>query len=966
MILVYIIKLAGRERLTAYPMLAEVYEGGILGKEKYPQQPEKLLRHPPDSIRLDKQDQRLLMSLMMQCGIGNFDAVFTASTGFYLVQSMTQTGRCYLWPNGTRPLVMGSPCEAKPVWQEAEQDAGMFMPRFEIPGQEAGLILPTAPLLWIAADNMTCSQLSTGMPADLAYRWYAKAPMPLDQAVTFVQQMAQTYPEASLAEPPNLERIELSDMTPQPVLLIDRQSDAQAMDTLQLLLRFRYRNREIGSRQHGQTVISVEQEHLFVMTRNFSAENAAHETLIASGLVPSIARRLDLFCTVDEQDLYALPAESAWNLGHLIGTILPSLEADGWLIRFAEGSQIVTPSDGDWYADFTTGARGWLAFESGIRVDGRNVNILPFIGKYIKARQDWSEEQLTAELTGTLIPVAASGCIVMMQGERLLGMIRQLFELYGNSPLDEQDRLPVENLRAAELAMHMPGTTWQPPPELVRLIKALDGALTVHPEHAHASLAATLRHYQEQGLGWLHFLQKHQLGGILADDMGLGKTMQVLALLLAAKHEGQLDLPALVVGPTSVLPNWRNEITRFAPELRCALLHGGERHAIWDDIANYDVLVTSYGVLLRDGPYYAKHMFSFVILDEAQAIKNPNAKISRIACTIKGRMRLCLTGTPMQNHLGELWSLMQFALPGLLGSETAFDRIFRKPIERDANNMVRNMLQQRVKPLILRRTKDMVALDLPPRNEIIQTLPLSDAQHDLYQTVRIAMTSRIQEEMAARGLARSRIVILDALLKLRQICCDPRLRNKKEPFNIPKDSAKLLWLAESIPEMIEEGRRILLFSQFTSMLDLIKRLLHSLELPFVEIRGSTHDRESPVRRFQAGEVPIFLISLKAGGTGLNLTAADTVIHYDPWWNPAVEAQATDRAHRIGQDKPVFVYKLIAEGTVEERIMELQKKKKDLYNIISKAGEASLDFSIAELDALLAPPGRLSCGFRNNG
>ena len=955
MIIVYVIKRIGRERLTAYPCLADIRKGAVLGAEKYPHQPDKLLRSPPASVRLSPQDQRLLMSLVMHCGIGSYDAVFSGFTAFALVHDMIKTGRCYLWPDGKRPLKMLADSKATPVWRESEQDQGKFMPDFEISGHDGGVILPTTPLLWVAADHMTCRKLETGMPDELSFRWHRRAAMELDEAAAFVQQMAENYPEACLAEPPNLERIEIPDITPIPVLYIERPPLAEASVLLRLSLRFRYGNREIGSRQRGQTVLAVEPGRLLSMHRNLAAETAARAALEAGGLISYHPRVSDLFSAVDDQDGYTLPPDEAWNWGHVIGTLLPQCETEGWVIRYAEGCQLIAPSDADWYADFTTSARGWLAFESGIRVDGRQVNILPFIEKYVKSRRDWTDEQLTTELSGRSIPVAASGCIVLVPGDRLLRMIRQLFELYGDTPLDGHDRIRVDNLRAAELAIHMPGANWEPPPELVRLVAALELAHTVPPQSAHDNLAATLRPYQEQGLGWLHFLEEHHLGGILADDMGLGKTMQALALLVKAKHEGRLDLPALVVAPTSVLPNWRHEINRFASDLRCALLHGGERHGIWDDLSAYDVLLTSYGVLRRDGEHYAQHMFSFVILDEAQAIKNPKAQISRSACSIKGRTRLCLTGTPIQNHLGELWSLMQFALPGILGSEASFDRTFRKPIERDTNPIVRTMLQQRVKPLILRRTKDMVATDLPPRNEMVQAIALSDVQHDLYQTVRMAMTSRIREEMEAKGLARSRIVILDALLKLRQICCDPRLRDKARTYSIPEDSAKLAWLSEALPEMIEEGRRILLFSQFTSMLDLIKALLHALELSYVEIRGSTRDRETPVRRFQAGEIPIFLISLKAGGTGLNLTAADTVIHYDPWWNPAVEAQATDRAHRIGQDKPVFVYKLIAEGTVEERMMQLQIEKKDLSKIIGQAGETGLAFSKEDLDALLAPP-----------
>jgi SNF2 family DNA or RNA helicase len=550
--------------------------------------------------------------------------------------------------------------------------------------------------------------------------------------------------------------------------------------------------------------------------------------------------------------------------------------------------------------------------------------------------------------------VVAEDCIVLVPGGRLLAMVRQLFELYSEDALDRQSRLCVDEWRAAEISRYTPGVRWEPPPALAELVRSLDEDFAIAPQPAPPGMSAVLRIYQEYGVGWLRFLDDHRLGGILADDMGLGKTIQVMALLQAAKNAGRLDLPALVVAPVSVLPNWGNELRRFAPGLKVVLLHGGERHRHWEELSGNDVVLTSYALLRLDIRMFASHPFSFVILDEAQVIKNPKAQVARAACLVNGRTRLCLTGTPVENHLGDLWSLMHFALPGVLGRQDRFEQCFRRPIERDRHPVMLSLLQRRVTPLILRRTKSAVAADLPAKTEIIQTIPLSDIQHDLYQAVRLAMTERIRLEMETKGLERSRIIVLDALLKLRQICCDPRLRDRRRTYDMPADSGKLAWLANALPEMVEEGRRILLFSQFTSMLDLIRLQLQEARILFVEIRGSTKDRETPVRQFQEGQVPVFLLSLKAGGTGLNLTAADTVIHYDPWWNPAVEAQATDRAHRIGQDKPVFVYKLVTEKTVEERILELQKSKRSLSDLISTSAGDSLAFTKKELDALLAP------------
>jgi SNF2 family DNA or RNA helicase len=293
----------------------------------------------------------------------------------------------------------------------------------------------------------------------------------------------------------------------------------------------------------------------------------------------------------------------------------------------------------------------------------------------------------------------------------------------------------------------------------------------------------------------------------------------------------------------------------------------------------------------------------------------------------------------MENHLGELWSLFHFLMPGFLGDSKKFGQTYRKPIEKEQDEARQQALTRRVRPFMLRRTKEEVVSELPPKTEIIQHIELLPTQRDLYESVRLAMHAKIQAEIEEKGLRRSQIVILDALLKMRQVCCDPRLLKLDAAKGIT-ESAKLQFLIDTLPEMIEENRKILLFSQFTSMLALIEKELHKLNIPYVILTGQTKDRQTPIDTFQTGKVPLFLISLKAGGTGLNLTAADTVIHYDPWWNPAVENQATDRAYRIGQAKPVFVYKLVTVGTVEEKILEMQQHKANLFEGVFKNGNMS--------------------------
>lgn len=437
--------------------------------------------------------------------------------------------------------------------------------------------------------------------------------------------------------------------------------------------------------------------------------------------------------------------------------------------------------------------------------------------------------------------------------------------------------------------------------------------------------------------------------------MGLGKTIQALSHLTLEKTSGRMKHPCLIVAPTSLMFNWRMEAERFTPHLKLMVLHGAKRKDQFNLIAQYDLILTTYPLLVRDKEILLKQNFYLLILDEAQFIKNSKSLAAQIALQIKASHRLCLTGTPMENHLGELWSLFHFMMPGLLGEEKKFSRLFRTPIEKHGNEERSQHLNKRIAPFLLRRTKDLVVKELPKKVETIRHVELDGAQRDLYETIRVTMQKKIRQEIAKLGLARSHIIILDALLKLRQICCDPRLLKTKTTKKKIAKSAKLELLITLIPELIEEGRHILLFSQFTEMLGLIEDELNKKKINYVKLTGQTKDRATPVKQFQNGTVPLFLISLKAGGTGLNLTAADVVIHYDPWWNPAVENQATDRAHRIGQNKTVFVYKFVAKGTVEEKILDMQQHKHALMKgLFSDKNTGKLKLSEKDLQGLFDP------------
>jgi SNF2 family DNA or RNA helicase len=465
-----------------------------------------------------------------------------------------------------------------------------------------------------------------------------------------------------------------------------------------------------------------------------------------------------------------------------------------------------------------------------------------------------------------------------------------------------------------------------------------------------------LRPYQLHGLAWLQYLREHRLAGILADDMGLGKTAQVLAHLLFEKAAGRMKEPSLIVLPTSLIANWQNEAARFAPELRVMTLQGASRAREFQRISCSDVVLTTYPLLWRDIAVFQKQSWYLIVLDEAQMVKNPGSRAAGALRKLKSAHRLCVTGTPLENHLGELWTHFDWLMPGFLGDARTFSRIWRKPIEENGETLRAQLLAQRVRPFILRRRKQDVATELPPKTEVTRLVQLLGEQRNLYESVRVATDEQVRRVLKHQSFAAAQIAILDALLKLRQVCCDPQLI-KGTAISPTMERAKMQWLRDMLPALIKEGRRILVFSQFTEMLGLVELELTALDLPYLILTGDTKVplRGDVVRRFQSMEVPLLLLSLKAGGVGLNLTAADTVIHLDPWWNPAVEQQATARAHRIGQDQPVFVYKLVAQGSIEERMLALQERKSALAEgVLGVDAGMTTKFSADDLQGLLAP------------
>ncbi len=449
----------------------------------------------------------------------------------------------------------------------------------------------------------------------------------------------------------------------------------------------------------------------------------------------------------------------------------------------------------------------------------------------------------------------------------------------------------------------------------------------IQPQELPRGFNGILRPYQKAGLDWLCFLKDYKFGGCLADDMGLGKTIQALVLLQKEKEAGTTQ-PSLVVCPTSVVYNWQIEAERFTPKLHTLIHTGVQREKSEDAFNGFDIVFTTYGIMMRDFQFLKNIDFHYLILDESQKIKNPNSQSAYVACHLNASHRLVLTGTPVENNTLELWSQFQFLNRGMLGTLNYFRQAFATQIEKYQNEETAQLLQKMIYPFVLRRTKKMVAQDLPEKSEQMLLCELSETQKKAYTTWRDAYRAKLLKLIDEQGLDKSKMNVLEGLTKLRQIANHPALIDPE----VEEDSGKFEVLFDLVEDIVNEGHKLLLFSQFVKMLKLVRQRFDKLGISYEYLDGQTRNRQDKVDNFQNNEqVRAFLISLKAGGTGLNLTAADYVIHVDPWWNPAVEMQATDRAHRIGQHKHVFVYKLITKDTVEEKIVQLQERKKKLVS-----------------------------------
>ncbi|GEM44590.1 DEAD/DEAH box helicase [Deinococcus cellulosilyticus] len=864
-----------------------------------------------------------------------------ALTG-HILTSLLETGRLYLQDQWDTPIRAGAPREGLPVWKTAAD--GKQHPVLQV-NPQASVVLPLSKPWYLDYGTLELGPVDADLPEKDLQRFLSIPPVRMEHSSAFAELLEERFgsrfPVPKVLPSQTIEAV----MVPRLTLCSDNLNlgsygMGQRMHTVQLDWTYQ------GYMVTEPELPAIQQVHggvIVTLPRDPLAEQESVQQLRKMGLEDAekvyktrLPERMKNRWGFRLQKQKGAAEEQVWM--DFISVQVPMLKQQGWDIRFDPGFDFRLAEVGGWFADLEEGS-DWFGLELGVMVGEKRISVLPLLMSLIRSMPAHvlTEQLNSLDNDAMLYPRLDNGTLLPLPISRVRSLLGTLVELYSQEGLPQgKVRLPLlDAARLADLEKDL-SPEWSGGTRARELGQKLRDFAGLQVAPLPAGLQAQLRPYQHEGLNWLQFLREYGLNGILADDMGLGKTLQTLTHLLLEKEQGRLKSPALIVAPTSLMHNWASEAHRFTPDLKVLVLQGTGRKQDFGRISEHDLVLTTYPLISRDFEVLSQHTFHSIILDEAQNIKNAKSATSKAIGLLRSQHRLCLTGTPLENHLGELWSLFHFLMPGFLGDERQFAHLYRNPIEKNADVNRRAALAKRIRPFILRRTKEQVAKELPEKTEMVVRLDLEGAQRDLYETLRISVQKRVQEEIASRGLARSHIAILDALLKLRQVCCDPRLLSLDAAKKV-RHSIKLDWFKETLPSMIEEGRRVLVFSQFATLLGLLEETLKDLKIPYSKITGDTVDRKTQIEQFQSGQTHMFLISLKAGGVGLNLTAADTVIHYDPWWNPAAENQATDRAYRIGQDKPVFVYKLITAGTLEEKILDLQARKAALAQGILEGG-----------------------------
>ena len=885
--------------------------------EELPQLPQPLDRQILGALRGSRSDEDRFFGLGMEATSSSY--LLDANNAPLLIPMLCRTGRFFLRRNGE---LSGQPLswEDGPAWLlglrlSTEGDFCQVRGFLRREGNEQEMDLAEPELLLMYGQLFAQGRVAA-FDSRGAFAWVnllreeglLRAPASAQEKLLEAILELPAQPLLDLPEPWQLRPA----AEPRPCLLaqLDHR-DGTARRRIGCRLVFEYEGLRIAGRDPRPILRRQGSSELLI--RHREREEAALEQLLELGVRPAAGDEEGPF------EAYVTPRRFP-ELVHELLAREWRVEADGKVYRPVSRFQLAVSSGADWFE-----LRGDAEF------DGETVP-LPRL--------------LTALRAGDKTVLLGDGSVGLLPEDWLkrCGLLANLGEQEdGHVRFDPSQAALLDSLLAAlpEVGQDDHFASFR------QRLQKFEG---IEPRREPPTFRGTLREYQRAALGWFGFLRDFGFGGCLADDMGLGKTVQVLALLENRRRSRSTSGPSLVVVPRSLVFNWLREAARFTPKLSTLDYTGINREGLHLQIAEHDVVITTYGILRRDIQLFQEHTFDYLILDEAQAIKNSGSQSAKAARLLRGHHRLALSGTPIENHLGELWSLFEFLNPGMLGRSNSFRDLLGNGNGLEAES--RELLARAVRPFILRRTKEQVAPDLPEKIEQTLYCDMKPRQRQLYQELRDYYRSSLLQKIDSQGMSRARMQVLEALLRLRQVACHPGLLSDEHQREA---SAKLELLVPQLIEVCEQGHRALVFSQFTRLLSIVRQALEQEGLAYEYLDGQTRDRQKRVENFQSPDgPPVFLISLKAGGLGLNLTAADYVFILDPWWNPAIEAQAIDRAHRIGQERHVFAYRLICRDTVEEKIVELQQQKRDLADAIISTDSGPLqELTREDLEALLS-------------
>ncbi|MBB1387445.1 DEAD/DEAH box helicase [Pseudoalteromonas sp. SG45-5] len=827
-------------------------------------------------------DFRLYSWIRSQNAVGSIE--LKGQWGFNALQQLIATERLFL----QRSRVAIKPQSGQALSFKWQQEKDLTQLGINLEQSKSWALLKTTPPTYIDLDHLKIGRIRTPLSADEISHLQT---MPALHSANFdriYKQLADNFGAGVIPHPTNSQTA-LPKAASNAVLKV-----TMGERGLTLSLLFKYKNKNYLAGEAHASII------------NNAFENTVTNELVNLGFE---------FCKGGLQSEFVFTKQSPIHLHWLTYEVLPSFKERGWKVTISKMTVANPQSEVTLYAN---------------RAVGHQMHCKVILGD-AKAALLFTNEDLVYQSLNRqselfhYYPVGRQFGVINKSAINLLCEFKQRFEFVKTR---DEFNIPLSYL--PELVKHTAINVELHDDSLELYLQELNNT-----DHTMAKVSlhglndsVELREYQQQGVDWLSFLKRHKLGGILADDMGLGKTLQVIAFLTSTYNRPQAG-PTLIVCPTSLVSNWQNEITKFAKGLKVTTIFGSHRNEPLQHLAQSQCILTTYPLLKRDIAYYSPLYFENIILDEAQYIKNDTAQVSRLVKRLNAEFKLCLSGTPIENNLLELKSLLDFAMPSLLGSQAHFKQHFQTPIEREADIQRAEQLKALIMPFIMRRTKAQVAQELPEKTELTKEFEFEPKQKEMYQGITQALEEKLIDLFAEQGVQKSKLAFLEALLKLRQICCHPKLI---EP-DTQAGSAKLEWLATHLPLMLSLGRKVIIFSQFTSALDLIAKRLEEINIDFSLLTGQTRHRDKVIDEFTSGKTSVFLISLKAGGTGLNLTQADTVIHFDPWWNPAVEKQATDRAYRIGQTNPVFVYKLIMSNSIEQKVFKMQEDKQALVDAL---------------------------------